>query len=128
VAAEQAFVEQRRMPRGERVEVGVATERLGAGWHGGWDGTEAVLDYVVSDQFHPRPGDGVVVLLRRALVRGKAADPVADAFSGGGHAVSPHRPERQVDVLAVTELPSRPGDGRQDRREFRIGGTRQVVV
>jgi hypothetical protein len=79
-----------------------------------------VRGHVVRDQFHPGPRDGVVVLLRRLLVRRDLPDPAADRADRVRHPVSPHRVEGQVDVLPVAELPARPGDPGQDCRQLRI--------
>ena len=65
---------------------------------------------MVGDDLHPRPGHGVVVLLRSPRVRGDVLDPVADPGDRLGHAVSPHGHEGQVDVLPVPEIPVRAGD------------------
>jgi hypothetical protein len=105
VPGQQALVEQGGIPIGEGAEVGAV--RIGL--------------HVVGDEFHPGPGDRVVVFLRGTLVRGDALDPVADSRRRLGHAVPAHGQEGQVDVLPVPELPAGPGDLEQERGQFVAG-------
>lgn len=104
--AEQALIEQRGVAAGEGVEVSAVRVSVD----------------VVGDNLHPGPGDRVVILLRRPLVRGDVLDPAADPDGGRWHAVAPHGHEGQVDVLPVPELPAGTGDPGQDLGQFGVGG------